>query len=76
MTLVMKDQKTLPSGKKIDQKVIQKYTKTNYPALNDAIIEAGSLARLQTEYFTWRKRKEGRSINPRYFPEPKPKSKR
>ncbi len=63
IVLVMKD----------NQKVVQKYTKTLYQALETALEECGGLASLQKNSHTWMRRKVGRAFNPRYYPIPQPR---
>ncbi|MEM2368411.1 MAG: hypothetical protein QXQ50_09300 [Candidatus Bathyarchaeia archaeon] len=57
------------------KRVVQKYTPSTYKALHEAILNAGGLEYLQNNYVTWTKRREGRAINERLFPQPKTKKK-
>jgi len=65
ITLVTKDGK----------RVVQKYTKSCYEALFNAIEHAGGERYLSENFHVWVQERRGRSINPRLYPTPieKPK---
>lgn len=63
MYLVLK----LKNGKGVKQK----YTKTTWKAIYDAITKAGGLAELQKNWHFWSKQEKGQAQKDRYYPESK-----
>ena len=55
------------------KRVVQKYTPTQYKELANLIEECGGIETLSTGYFTWKKKRIGRALNDRLFPQPKTK---
>jgi hypothetical protein len=53
------------------KRVVQKYTPSQYGQLVDMIERCGGIETLSTEYFTWKKKRIGRALNDRLFPQPK-----
>jgi hypothetical protein len=51
--------------------VAQKYTPTQYAALEAAVKACGGIKALMSDYFVWRKQRVGRAMNERLFPVPK-----
>lgn len=55
--------------------IVQKFGKSIYETLYQAIQKCGGLGNLKIVKHTWRKSIAGKAINPRYYPIPNPKTK-
>jgi hypothetical protein len=55
------------------KRVVQKYTPTQYKQLIDLLEKCGGIEALKTEFFIWKKKRIGRALNDRLFPQPKTK---